>query len=357
MGKRYQERRWLLLAGINILVFVYFITSFYFTGTQEVPDLRNYEGLPIISPVIQPLVRLQENLFLLIIVSSSPNKRINAERRNMIRKTWANSNGAHLPNDATFKIVFMMGKGVTSEMNLVIKEEEQKYGDLLIGDYEDSYRNISTKLLMAFYWATKIKCNYVLKTDDDVYVDIAKLVTWLQGQGEKESLYGGVTYDTVVVRKKSHKHYVSPSDLALDRYPVFCKGFMYVLSWKLIPKMVHLSRQIGRIGPDDAYVGILAHQLGVKPVHIPYFFQNTHMPFLIYYFINTCELQMLIGIGDSLTPDQLHYIHKLKTLPNSASVSTASCVDFHVKFWVLILSLCALLFIFLWRRTRRRRSI
>lgn len=97
----------------------------------------------------------------------------------MICKMWVNFNGVYLFNDVIFKIVFMMGKGVISEMNLVIKEEEQKYGDLFIGDYEDSYRNILMKFFMVFYWVIKIKCNYVLKIDDDVYVDIVKLVIWL----------------------------------------------------------------------------------------------------------------------------------------------------------------------------------
>lgn len=76
----------------------------------------------------------------------------------------------------------------------------------------------------------------------------------------------------VVVRKKLYKYYVSFSDFVLDCYFVFCKGFMYVLLWKLILKMVYLLRQIWRIGLDDVYVGILVYQFGVKLVYILYFF-------------------------------------------------------------------------------------
>ncbi|KAK2556527.1 UDP-GalNAc:beta-1 [Acropora cervicornis] len=159
------------------------------------------------------------------------------------------------------RIVFMLGKAARSEMHHTIMEEVEQHGDMLIGDYVDTYRNITTKLLMAFQWATKIKCHYVLKTDDDVYIDIPKLVTWLKGRDVKESIYGGVTYNSVVVRRKSHKHYVSPDDLSLHRYPLYCRGSMFVLSRNLIPKMVDLSKQIRRIGPDDAYIGILAQHL------------------------------------------------------------------------------------------------
>ena len=350
MVSRFRKRWCFGLAGIFLSI--YLVKSFYFTPTLERIDLRYYEDLGIISPVSEPQDRFPQHLFLLVIVSSSPNERKNAERRQMLRMTWANVNGAHIPKDVTVRIVFMLGKPVKSEMNRDIVEEMEQYGDMLLGNYVDTYRTITTKLLMAFQWATKIKCDYVLKTDDDVYVDIPKLATWLKTRDVKGSIYGGVTYNSVVVRRKSHKHYVSHFDLPLYRYPLFCRGSMFVLSWNLIPKMVDLSKQIRRIGPDDAYIGILAQHLDVKPVHMPQFFQNTHMPWLIN-FMSACELQRLFGIGDSLSPDQLYYIHQLKTtFSNTESLSTV-CVNFVLKFWSVILSLCMVILIFFCKQTGR----
>ena len=316
-------------------------------------DLRNHEkNLPIMSPIIEPRDFSKQSLFLLVIVSSSPNKQENANRRKMLRRTWANINGAHIPSDLAWKVVFMLGKPPNHEMNRSIMAEREKHGDLLVGDYKDEYRNITTKLLMAFQWASQIKCNYILKTDDDVYVDIPKLFMWLRTQGDNNSFYGGVLNNGVVVRDKAHRHYVSPEDLSLDYYPVYCKGSMYVLSSDLVPKMVELSKQIKRIGPDDAYVGLLAYHLGVRSVKIQEFFQNSIL-YLFIGLISTCQFQKLMGIGDSLTPYQVHYIHQLKTTNSNSEKFFPVCISLYMKFCLLFFLCCALLSIFCYRHKWR----
>ena len=292
-------------------------------------------------------------MFLLVIVSSSPNKRVNAGRRDVIRKTWGNVEETLVPNDVIWKVVFVMGKPRNAEMNQVIMAEHRSRRDLLIGDYKDEYRNIVMKLLMAFQWASKIKCSYVLKTDDDVYIEIPKLIEWLTKRSDEHSLYGGILYQGEVVRDKTHRHYVKKDDLSLEHYPMFCKGSMFVLSWNLIPKMVGFSRHIKRIGPDDAYIGLLAFQLDIKPVEIQGFQQLDHMHKLINV-VSTCQIQELIGIGDSLTPEQINYIHKVKkSLPKNGKLPSV-CISLFMEL-VLLLSLsCTLLTIFLTFCCRRR---
>jgi len=345
------------VAGISLIAFCFSGRKNHFSSKDERIDLRKHEknvslSLPIISPMIEPRDFSKQSLFLLVIVSSSPSKQENAVRRKMLRRTWGNINGAHIPSDLAWKVVFMMGKPLNHEMNQSIMAEYEQHGDLLIGVYEDVYRTITTKVLMAFQWASQIKCSYILKTDDDVYVDIPKLFTWLRTQGDNNSFYGGVLYSGVVVRGKAHRHYVSPEDLSLDYYPVFCKGSMYVLSSDLVPKMVELSKQIKRIGPDDAYVGLLAYQLGVRPVKIQEFFQNSIL-YLFIGLISTCQFQTLMGIGDSLTPDQVYYIHQLKTTNSNSERFFPVCISLYMKFCLLLFLCCALLSIFCYRQRRR----
>ena len=54
---------------------------------------------------------------------------------------------------------------------------------------------------------------------------------------------------------------MTKDELSSDYYPQFCKGAMHVLLANLLPKILDLSRQVTRIGPDDAYVGLLTDQL------------------------------------------------------------------------------------------------
>ena len=354
--RRFQIFRRLSLCLAGIVVFSLFIERFsdHFSPKNRRTDLRSHEKtLPIISPMIEPRDhRFQEDLFLLVIVSSSPNNQENEERRKMLRRTWGNIIGTHTAINLPWKVVFMMGKPNNREMSRTVIAEHKQHGDLLIGDYKDEYRNITTKLLMAFNWASKIKCSYILKTDDDVYIDIPRLFAWLKTQGDIDSLYGGVVYSGVVIRDKTHRHYVSPDDLSLDYYPTFCKGSMYVLSWNLVPRMVELSKQIKRIGPDDAYIGLLAHQLGVKPVRIQEFLQTSYIHWFIG-FISTCQFQTIMAIGDSLTPDQVYYIHQLKTTVSNGKRFFVVCLSLHMKFWLVLFLLCTFLLIFFYGRKWR----
>ena len=341
----------------GILIFLFWIQLFrdHSSPESERTDLRNHkENLPVISPIVQPRGFSQKRFFLAVIVSSSPNKEENAIRRKVIRRTWGNVNRTRVPSNLPWKVVFMMGKPQDYEMNRTIMAEQDKHGDLLIGDYKDAYRNITTKLLMAFQWASQMKCTYILKTDDDVYIDIPKLMKWLLDQRDNNSVYGGVLYTSYVVRDKTHRHYVRREDLSLDHYPVFCKGAMFVISWSLVPKMVDLSKQIKRIGPDDAYVGLLAYQLGVTPVKIQEFF---HTDFLSWFvsLISPCQFEKLMGIGDSLTPDQVYYIHQLKTKVSNRERFYTVCISLYMKFGLLLFLSCTLLLAFFYRRRHRCR--
>lgn len=332
----------LVLCIAVIALLIYFIRSNlgHFAPQSDRIDLRkHHSNFEIISPITEPRGYLEQPLFLFVIVSSSPNKRENVDRRNMIRQTWGNFKKTHKRIDQPWKVVFMMGKSSTDEMNQAIMAENEKYGDLLIGDYKDDYRSITTKLLMAFKWASQMRCNYVLKADDDVYIDIPKLIDWLNAYGNPR-FYGGVVFSGMVVRDRNHRHFVSREELPLDIYPEFCKGAMSVLSWSLIPKLVELSKKVTRISPDDAYIGILANQLGIYPVRIDGFFQAGWLPWFLD-FMSLCQLRNLLAIGDSLSPDQVNYVHQVKTsLSNSERFYTV-CISLHMKFLLLLLFICA----------------
>ena len=314
-------------------------------------DLRKFPSdYDIISPVAEPRGYSEQSLFFLVIVSTSPN---NADRRTMIRQTWGNLDRNRLPGDYHWKVVFMMGKAEAEETNKAIMSEYQRYGDLIIGNYIDKYKAILTKVLMAFRWASQIRCSYILKTDDDVYVDVPKLAQWLMNVGKNPtSFYGGVLYSGDVKRDKTHRHYIPREELSLDYFPAFCKGFMYVISWSLIPKMVDLSRHVTRIGPDDAYVGLLAYQLGISPVAMEGVLQASWLHWCLS-FVSLCQLRELLGIGDSLTPDQVNYVDQVKTSESNTGRYTV-CISLHTKLFLLLFIFPAFLLFLIYRRCRRR---
>ena len=52
-----------------------------------------------------------------------------------------------------------------------MKDEIDTYGDMLIGDYVDSFHNLTIKDAMMLQWVkSKCRARYIFKGDDDVFV-------------------------------------------------------------------------------------------------------------------------------------------------------------------------------------------
>lgn len=72
----------------------------------------------------------------------------------------------------------------------VLEKEMLAYDDLLIGDYEDSYYNLTTKLFHTFQWAARFCRPYkpiMIFIDDDYAVNIRYLENFLRTKSSKET--------------------------------------------------------------------------------------------------------------------------------------------------------------------------
>jgi hypothetical protein len=122
---------------------------------------------------------------LLVIVKSA---RSNVEKRRVVRQTWAESSllkenalSARLPT----KVFFICGvnfseddAGVNNELKL-----EERFKDIIIANFNDSYANNTYKSMLAFKWAlTEFKGNfkYLALFDDDIYVDMVNVGAYLR---------------------------------------------------------------------------------------------------------------------------------------------------------------------------------
>jgi hypothetical protein len=69
-------------------------------------------------------------------------------------------------------------------INTGIVQESTKYGDIIQEDFVDDYRNMTYKGICGFRWVTtfcvQYNVQYILKTDDDVLVDMVALLNLLR---------------------------------------------------------------------------------------------------------------------------------------------------------------------------------
>lgn len=258
-----------------------------------------------------------DRLYLLILISSSPYGKSHFEKRQAIRQTWANcSNIYTLHKDyeetpSKFKcglIFYVAALDVFENKDLFV--ESDKHGDMLIANYKDSYDAITHKQMLAFKWAVNAKPHYVLKTDDDVFIHVPRLIRILQGI-HQPYFYGGVILSgTKVVRDKNHRHFISTQQYSETYYPPYCKGGFYVFSGNLLPGLLKAADSVPYMHVDDAYVGLLMYSLDIaaQPIRTFIHFRKFFQAFR--YFVSDCALQSITGISDGLSAETILSIYE-----------------------------------------------
>ncbi len=111
-------------------------------------------------------------------VNSAPG---NFDRRHNIRQTWRNhlKDAHHRERHqlATAGFTFTVGLTDDAETQQKIEQEAKTYGDIIQIGVADFYRNLSLKVAGLFNWLYRFcaKVDFVMKVDDDVYVNVRNL--------------------------------------------------------------------------------------------------------------------------------------------------------------------------------------
>lgn len=203
----------------------------------------------------------------IIIITSAPD---HFQHREEIRNTWCDPVASgHEPN--AWQCVFLVGKVDNADTESKLQAENAHHKDILRGNYIDSYRNLTHKVMHGLAWlSTKCEAPYVLKTDDDCFVSTHLLWLFLMHHNKQTSdLYAGhMVLDPnrrQVIRDPTQKWSVSENDYSPQYYPVYASGSGYALSFDVVVKAVEESRYVKPIPNEDAYIGILMDRLRVQP--------------------------------------------------------------------------------------------
>ena len=314
LGPRHWRLLFFAVGALCLLAMRWYVLAFVdsweqVTNKRTVGSARDTLKLPELAIV----PNLPRKLHLLILTPSAPK---NSEQRNAIRKTWGNvstyctdcSEGTqHGHND--WKVIFLIGrKGVHADSE--VENESRKNGDILIGEFEDSYQNLVLKTLTGFSWAVTVNCTYVLKADDDVYVHTPRLIKWLSNPKLPSRLYAGQVHARAEpVRRTNSKYFVSKKTYSQPRYPPYCGGPFYILSRNVLGGILDAARGFAPLHIEDAYMGILARSVGVSPVHIKEF--RFYFPFGEREFneFSVCNFATFIAVGDQMSATSIQDMH------------------------------------------------
>ena len=214
--------------------------------------------------------------FLVILVHSHADNRA---QRMRIRNTWA---GVTSYKERTIRTVFLLGKPADQQAENVPRmtvREGRRYDDMVLGDFVDTYRNLTTKHLMGYQWVIN-HCRplFVVKVDDDVIVNVFRLIDFLRSPTalawHTNAIYCSAFVNQGPRRDKRDKWYVSRLEYPHDKYPKYCEGFAYVTSSEAVRSIYDVSQHAKQLfWIDDVFVtGILADEAGTKRIQFPFGF-------------------------------------------------------------------------------------
>lgn len=174
------------------------------------------------------------------------------EKRQVVRNTWLQHISANqqLAQAVLYRfVVANQGQDITTR----IKQENTQYGDIMfLEDVEEDYYALSAKMHRFLLWSSQLHVKFHLKTDDDTYVYVPRLLTRLQDPTLPESkLYMG----SVKSQTRLETGRYADTEYTAPVYPMLARGAAYVLGGDLVD---HIGAQpaLHHYSLEDAAISI-----------------------------------------------------------------------------------------------------
>jgi len=273
------------------------------------PSSRRLRALPVINSeeyaALQSPAACADDTRLLLLVTSAPG---HWRQRQAIRDTWGSA-PALRPLRA--RLLFLLGTSGAAQTKQV-NTEVDLHVDILLGDFVDTYRNLTLKTVTGLRWAARdcAGVDYVVKTDDDIYWNLPLLTSHLEGLNETRVITG-------CIKQYAAPRPAGPAGLRPPSgHPLFAAGAGYVLSGGLLADLVAAARRLPLLPVEDVFVtGYCARLAGAwPPRHHPGFSCGGAL-------VDDCDLVDLFN-GHRISPARQYLIwERFTSEPNP-------CMDF-----------------------------
>jgi hypothetical protein len=221
-------------------------------------DLRNFTFTMLSLPCND------SSPVLLVLVHSDPK---NFDTRRVVRETWGR-------NTAQVRVLFVTGL-VRGAVKSRLEREHDEFGDVIQGSFDDAYRNMTYKHVMVFKYAIYHcpQARYVLKTDDDVFVNMPSMIRFLTADlspfGGSRMLFCTLRTGSMVVRSWRSKWRVSFKEYPAKTYPPYCPGWAILYSPDVVFDLYREAQKSDYFWIDDVHItGTLADRVRLAHVNV-----------------------------------------------------------------------------------------
>lgn len=197
-------------------------------------------------------------VFLLIMVPSAVS---NFEQRDAIRRTWGNVSTIK----PTVLLKFVLGKSKDTVHQSLAETENSIHNDILFEEILETYENLSQKSIALLRWASA-NCNgvkYLLKIDDDMFLNLPRLLNELNAHPKTNTISGCKVSGASPFRFAFSKWKISRSEYKNDYYPDYIAGTAYLISGDIISNLYRATRNVPYFIFEDVYItGLCRKHIG-----------------------------------------------------------------------------------------------
>ncbi len=250
---------------------------------KDIADyLTSSTGSASTEDSVQPLEpKCSPDLQLVVLVTTRPG---NFANRAAIRLAWGrmdsdiNKHAIKDQRDIKWKTIFSVGLANSANIGSVVALEYRKFGDILRLPYQDSYKNLPNKTMSSLEWIVdNCRPKYVLKTDDDCFVNVFKMLSWLKTLPPSYQYIGRVNTEMPVIRDPKHRNFVPKEEHKENVYRPYCAGGGYILKGEVLKNVTQMGKKIKQIINEDAYMGMLTNALKIVPRN-----EDRFLPFIFF---------------------------------------------------------------------------
>ena len=201
--------------------------------------------------------------FLLVLVMT----RVDGKQRNAVRKTWFQEAKKLSPKVLAKFVVGTYGLSNTTVESLY--SEHRQYQDMIFfPSLIDKYENLTLKTLLCMQWIEQnVEMEYWLKTDDDSYVLIKKMLSELEVRNSTIGLYWGFMHYYSPVRSPLQKNDKEHNWFLCRTFLPFVSGGGYIISADAIHAVVANADMIQLYANEDTSVAVWLSSFNLERKH------------------------------------------------------------------------------------------
>ena len=202
------------------------------------------------------------------------------------------------------KVIFVCGISPNLTAHKHVLQEKELYNDVIIGDFLDTYYNLTLKSMFLLSHFTQYYPNakFLLKIDDNVRLHLQLLLQRLWQYENTNIIIGHILRHFPPVRNESSKWYVSEETYPNQTYPSYAAGPAYIISDVAARNILRVCGAIKTpFYIEDVFVtGMCRVKAGIGFIHDKYICYEEHNKDILCAVEHRRETKFLLKLSSQL---------------------------------------------------------